>query len=345
MPNIGNGSFEKELDIRGIKYIKLNYRWWMIAENSSTIKNLLYKTLNSTLNTIAVGKLKKFCIQNNIDIIHTNSMVINIGGILSKKTNIKHIWHIREFGYEDHGLKFINDSKESLRFMDDNSNKVIAISNSILNKFKNNFSLDKIRLIYNGVEYIDSKKEYVDNKTNGINILLAGAIKESKGQGQAVSAINNLAKKGYDITLNLAGNEENGYGEYLRNLAKENSIEKNIKFLGFTNNLNSVRRGMDIELICSKKEAFGRVTVEAMMCGNAIIGANTGATKELIEPYLNGLLYEEGNVEDLSNKIEYLISNPKDRKSMGEIGREQVINKFTSKINANNIYNLYREIL
>lgn len=43
-----------------------------------------------------------------------------------------------------------------------------------------------------------------------------------------------------------------------------------------------MRKKIDVELVCSRSEAFGRVTIESMMSSNPVIGANTGGTKELI---------------------------------------------------------------
>ncbi|ELP5183049.1 glycosyltransferase family 4 protein [Clostridium perfringens] len=343
IPNIGDGLLEKELICRKIEYIKLDYIWWMVPQNFNTIKKFLYGLKNEFKSINVIKKLAKFCEENNIDLIHSNSMVIDIGAKLSKITQISHVWHIREFGDDDHCLKFIKDSKRCFDFMNYNSEVIIAISKAIFNKFNGNFESNKMKLIYNGVKKIDLQKRYKDKPC--VDILLAGAIKKNKGQEQAILAVGNLIKKGYNINLLLAGNIESDYGEYLKKIIKSNQIVNEVKFIGFTNELNNIRKNVDIELICSKKEAFGRVTVEAMMCGNAIIGANTGATVELIDDGYNGLLYRQGDIEDLAKKIESLISNREKMITIGMNGKKVAESQFTSQINANNIYNLYKKIL
>ncbi|HAT4202275.1 TPA: glycosyltransferase family 4 protein [Clostridium perfringens] len=343
IPNIGNGYLEKDLKYRNINYIKLNYKWWMNSNKDSFFKTFIKRIQFIYYNKNAIRLLVSYCKEKNIDIIHSNSMVINIGADVAKITGINHIWHIREFGDDDHGLKFIRNRESSLKFINENSNKIIAISKSIMKKFEGNFDCKKLKLIYNGVE-----NNYIINRIsdkNNFSILLAGAIKKSKGQKQAILAVEQLIKKGYNIKLILAGNIEDCYGENLKDYVKKNKIDKNIEFLGFTNELNKIRKNIDIELVCSKKEAFGRVTVEAMMSGNAVIGSNTGATKELIIDGYNGVLYKEGNIEDLKNKIEYLILNEDKRKKMGVNGREFVLENFTADINAKNIYKVYKELL
>ena len=51
----------------------------------------------------------------------------------------------------------------------------------------------------------------------------------------------------------------------------------------------------DVILVCSQWEAFGRITVEAMLTGKAVIASANGGTTELIKDGENGLLYTYGN--------------------------------------------------
>ena len=91
-------------------------------------------------------------------------------------------------------------------------------------------------------------------------------------------------------------------------------------------------------------EAFGRVTVEAMMSGSAVIGSNSGCTKELISNNENGLLFKQGNYKDLANKIKYLYNNRKEIQRLGN--NAYVYSEKNCLINlcAEKIYKLYTEI-
>ncbi|CUO42908.1 glycosyltransferase family 4 protein [Clostridium disporicum] len=347
IPSDGRNELENELINRNIEYFKLKYYWWMVPNREEyrttiyTIKKCLYYIWNY----IQAIKLAKICKKSNIDIIHTNSSVINIGGLISRLTGVKHVWHIREFGEEDHNLRFLYDRDKSLKFICRNSAKVIAISESIYNKYESIFTNGKMEVIYNGVNVKNVIEKREKKKEESINILLAGALKESKGQECAILAIKELVKDNYNVTLSLAGKDENNYENKLKELVSKLHLEKNVKFLGFLNSLDKIREDMDLELVCSKKEAFGRVTVEAMMNMNPVIGADTGATVELIKEGYNGLLYRENDEIDLANKIKVLIDDPILRKKIGERGKKFAEENFTSEINACRIYNLYREII
>ena len=97
-------------------------------------------------------------------------------------------------------------------------------------------------------------------------------------------------------------------------------------------------------LVCSKYEAFGRVTVEAMMAGCLVIGANSGGTIELIEDGSTGVLFESGDYVDLVNKMIYVIENKNNAKKIAKNGRNVALQRFTALINASNIRNLYLDI-
>ena len=88
---------------------------------------------------------------------------------------------------------------------------------------------------------------------------------------------------------------------------KQYNLNDNIIFLNQVNEMNSIRENMGIGIISSYKEAFGRVTIEGMLAGMIMIGANDAATKELISNSFNGYLYTLGNIEELANIIEKIL--------------------------------------
>ena len=179
-----------------------------------------------------------------------------------------------------------------------------------------------------------------EKKKNNINLIIAGAITEGKGQIDAVLAINELKNRGYNnIKLSIAGS---GDINILKYKIDELGLNNNINMLGQVRNLPEIRKNNDIELVCSKSEAFGRVTIEAMMSMMPVIGANTGGTKELIKDKYNGLLYEQGNYKSLANKIEYFIVNRDEIERMAK--NAYVFSKgFTVEKNMKQIYELYKQ--
>lgn len=346
------GSFYDELKKRDIKIINAKYFTDMNYEKSMLKK--FKGSIKSILNTITAFKLAKISKNNEIDIIHTNTSVILIGVLISKLTGINHVFHIREFS-ENKSRKYRLPIKYVNKLIDENSKKIIVISKALYNHNVKNFSNGKIELIYDG---IDTSKCYeIDiNKYNDsinkndeykvIKILITGSITENKGQEDAIRALDILVKQGYkNIKFILAGNKNTDYYNKLINIINENNLTDYVEFLGFVGEIEKIRADVDIELNCSRSEGFGRVTVEAMLSGVPIIGANNTATSELIKDGFNGLLYEEGNIKQLSEKIINLINNSNERYKIIKNAREYVLSNFSNKKNADEIYTIYKNML
>lgn len=91
------------------------------------------------------------------------------------------------------------------------------------------------------------------------------------------------------------------------------------------------------------KEQFGRVLVEAMASGVPPVGADSGEIPHVIGE--GGLIFREGNVEDLARKLRLLIDSPDLHAALARRGRERVLQHYTQRAIARGYYNLYREML
>jgi len=101
----------------------------------------------------------------------------------------------------------------------------------------------------------------------------------------------------------------------------------------------------DLFIMPSLEEAFGQTCLEAMACGVALVGFNTGGIPDMITPQKTGLLAEKGDARDLARKIEYLITRPKERQQMGENARRMVEEKYTLQVQARNYLKIYQTLL
>ena len=338
-----NAKINKELSDMNIKTISCFYSWWQIPVRASILKRLIFRILY-IFNNISIIVLSKKIKKLNIDIIHSNTSAIDIGAKISNKLKIPHVWHFREF--KENNLKFIRRDKKSYDYINKYGGYIIYISKAIKEFYDKNIHTDKCRLIYDGVspEFIIKDKEYKNCKE--IKLLLAGTLHEGKGQQLAVEAIGKLKKEGYNnIKLYLAGGDPIGYSNYINTIIDKYDIKDNVEYLGFVNNLKDIRKNVDIELLCSESEAFGLVTIEGMLAGNPIIGSNSGATGELIVDGETGLLYECNNVDDLAEKIKFLIDKPETIKKYGTQARTYAMENFLSNKNAIEILKYYKEIL
>lgn len=261
--------------------------------------------INFLLSLKSIQKIVRYCKHKKVGVIYSNSSAESYGFLLSKFLGIKHVWHVREFGYLDYGLRhFLGDRFK--RFLLGRTSLVIAISRAIESYVKT----ENCKLIYNGVvnsNDIATVKSLRFCET-GIRLGVVGLISHAKNQLIAIEAIKRLRRKGYLVSLDVWGDVGDvSYKKELDVFIAENRLESFVNFNGFETNKDHIYSSMDILVMSSPYEAFGRVTIEAMSRGIVVVGNNTGGTVELIEDNKSGLLYS--GVEQLENKIIEMIEN------------------------------------
>ncbi len=89
---------------------------------------------------------------------------------------------------------------------------------------------------------------------------------------------------------------------------------------------------VDALLIASEAETQGLVVVEAMACGTPVIGADSLALSEIICDGKNGHLFEPGNVEELTEKIETFEPSERMKKIATRTSKNYSIEKCTVKL-------------
>ncbi len=246
----------------------------------------------------------------DIDIVHTNTSVCDLGAYLAKRLGVPHIWHVRE--RMDYYKMSLIRPFHYRRQIESPNTKVICISNYIDSYIRSRFSEIRSTVIYNPVDKSSSNIDLQDINPGGFEsgvtgIIIAGIIVRNKGIEDAINAMD-IVVHDYSIQnvmLYVVGTSENTleYEKSLRQLVSEYKLDDNVSFLPFSKEIDRIRKKCDIALQCSIMEGFGRVTVESMLDNLYVIGARSGATAELIREGYNGWLYEPGNSKELAEKI------------------------------------------
>lgn len=342
------GEINNVLNDLKIENYSLYFFPWMANPNNKIkyiVKFLGYKFLNK----ISIVYLYLLLRKKNVKLIHTNSSVIDIGSEMGRLLKVPHVWHIREFGKEDYNLDYLVGIRKSIKKIEDYSDRVIYISNSIAQKYNNFISnSEKVSLIYNGV----NKEKYFHNIEKKVFdkefiILFTGLISPKKNQFELVQAINILVnkKKYKDIKVYLIGGGDHSYLNKIKEYITKNNLDLNFEFLGHISNVEDYIKKAHVGVICSNKEAFGRVTVEYMLGGLAVIASDTGANPEIINNKVTGHIYSLGNIEGLAKSLEKLYNDRVYLEKISKNGQKEALKKFTSEINCNNIYAVYQELL
>ena len=125
-----------------------------------------------------------------------------------------------------------------------------------------------------------------------------------KGQHILIEA---LAQCPVDVTAIIVGDAlfgEQDYAERLHQQVTALGLENRVKFLGFLSDIPLLMAACDLVAHTSTSpEPFGRVIVEAMLCGRPVVAAKAGGAIELVEQSINGFLVTPGNPQELAQVI------------------------------------------
>lgn len=301
-----NGGLPMELEKIGIPVELVNLRPFLYF---SGLKSFLALPLKFILNIPSWIKIYNQLKNENVDWIYSNSSVENTGIVIAKLLGAKHVWHVREFGYRDYKYMYLGGDFIKRKMLG-LSDKVIAISESI---FKYIDLPKRTSLIRNGIFYRNelSSLNGKENLPSIVNLGMVGIIGVAKNQKRAVKLLKNIVDdiSKRKVHLDFYGGTS---GEaYLNELKKEisnNDLNEFVTFHGFVDDKNEIYGNIDILLMCSPNEAFGRVTIEAMAYGIPVIGYDSAGTAELIENGRNGFLYDDREI-DLEESVKALLSN------------------------------------
>ena len=334
------GDVEPQLKLFGIRYFIVHeYHSWYTSKNHRKNKFKLKRFLND----IAVCQVKKLIKAEHIDIVHVNALTGYVAGKAAIELNIPVVWHIREFMEEDLNISFY-DREYSLKLLN-RATKFVAISQPIYDKWSGILKAP-VEIVHDGVPveayYVSHKKAH-----STVNILLYGRIVPGKGQLFYIKgAIEALKRINVPCHFCFAGKiEDESYYQECMNEIRKYNCENAVEYIGEISNIKDLLSRSDIVCVCSKMEGFGRVTVESMLGQCLVIGADTGATREIIRDKRNGLLYREGNIEDFVRKLEDAI-NCYDKYDECRInGQAYAVSTFTVENNVSEILKIYRRLV
>ncbi|MBN2564016.1 MAG: glycosyltransferase family 4 protein [Phycisphaerae bacterium] len=263
------------------------------------------------------------------DIVYTNTMCICVGALAARWAGRPHVWHIREFGREDHGLSFLFGEERSLRWAAGMADVFIANSQAVKDYYARHIPADKIQVVYQGVKDACPAGIPPRDPTGPFRCVMVGAVHEGKRQMDAVEAVLTLLAERFDVTLTIVGGPgSEGYFREVQRRVAESAYSEKITMVGRVDDASPYLVNADVLLMCSQKEAFGRVTVEGMLAGLPVIGTRSGGTPEIVEDGLCGLLYTPGDVGQMARHVRWLMEHPAEAKTMGRRGRERALGRF-----------------
>jgi glycosyltransferase involved in cell wall biosynthesis len=161
-------------------------------------------------------------------------------------------------------------------------------------------------------------------------IAMVGRLAPWKGQHVFIEAISRLpGVHGLIVGEALFTEEDRAYADALRSLCGKLRCQGRIHFLGFQRDVPRLIRESDIVAHCSvEPEPFGRVIVEAMLCGRPVVVASEGGAAEIVTDGVTGLVHRPGDARDLAERVRWLLDHPCEAGRLATAARDSAILRF-----------------
>lgn len=293
---------------------------------------------------------KKIIKQNQIDVIISQSPVIDglVSSFLKKTTNTELIiethgdWVDSAFYYHKIPCEKILKKIIQLigRYTLRQADKIRVISRATENQVKK-YSQNKNIYKFPAFTDIDIFKNE-DTILNKPIIVFVGWLYRIKGVQFLIEAFNRVQQKYPESFLKIIGD-----GPYVENLKAVTAGKqvKNVLFLGWQDQekIKDILRECRCLVLPSLSEGLGRVIIEAAMLKKPCIGSNVGGIPDIIKDEETGFLFEPGNIEQLTEKLDILLKNSEKAKIMGEKGRELAEKIFSTDRYFQNYFNMIND--
>jgi len=316
------------------------YPWTREKGEGFFIKGWLRRLLRNSYACFKIVSLAK-----NTKAICTNTICTQLGTVAAWLKGKPHFLFVHEFGEEDHGFHLALPTPTAYRMFYKYSQKVVLNSKAVQVKWQQIITEnEKFAILYNPVNRKGDVSQFPENlKPLRPRFLMLGQISAAKGHEWAIDAFEALSKRFENVELDIVGSMVSQ--EYFEGLQRRITNSSARIFLKPpVDNPFELFSDYTALLMCSRQEAFGRVTVEALKYGLPVIGFSSGGTTEIVQDGLNGYLVEPGNKEDLINQMgKMVLMNPEVYSKM-VLNAKKTENKFNEEISRQQLQTIFKSL-
>ena len=292
------------------------------------------------------SQISKLIHNNQINIVHTSTIVNPEGAIAARRNKLPHVWHVRELIGPGTYYQFPNFKKWTA-MVSSHANVLIANSTITKKNLMQFFPESKIQYVPNGID-IDTYT--VKAHRTSENPLLVGMVANVTSRLKnheffIRTALRFAADPAFEFRIYGAlPGEQDAYLQHLKKIIAENQAETKVKFVGHIADPAKIMEEIDILFHPTGLESFGRIFTEAMAGGIPVIAVEQGGALELIQQGVNGFLVKENDDEGAALQIRKF-KDPDRRNAFGKNGRTIAEHYYTLERTAGKMVEVYQTML
>ncbi len=206
-------------------------------------------------------------------------------------------------------------------------------------------------VIYNGIDCNNKFNPNLYNRLterkkmgindNAIAIYFIGRLSSEKNPDIFIKAAKKILEKTTGVKFFIIG-DGIMRNEIEKLINKLNN--KNLIYLGYQTDIPRYLSTADIFVLPSSAEGFPLSNIEAMSMGVCVIASDVGGVSDAIINGENGFLMKPNSVDELVNKIEFILNKKNILNKISKNARKSVEEKFSIEILAEKYKNLYIKI-
>jgi L-malate glycosyltransferase len=276
-------------------------------------------------------------------LIHANSIRAGIVLAAARVSGAAKVVHVRDC------LPAGPVSRATMRLIGATATTVLANSRYTASSVRALAPNARVEVVYNAVDLgrwdparIDRDRARAALGDAGRSGLLLGVVAQLspwKGQDTAVEALRLLSAQGIDAHLLLIGSakfvarstrfDNEAYVARLRALIATAGLADRVSWLGERDDVPELVRALDVLLLPSWEEPFGRALIEAMALAVPVVSTNVGGPPEIIEEGREGYLVPPRDPAAWAAAILRIAESGARAEEMGRAGRRRVQEAFT----------------
>ncbi len=265
--------------------------------------------------------------EHDVDLIYLNDQIDRdlFGVYAARDAGLPLVSHLRSMNGEN-----MNPARAALA----NGQVSTYVANSAVTRdywVGRGLDPDKCLVVHNGVpgdpvEPLDLRQEYGVPEGHQVIGCVARLV-PVKNHETLIRAFALLQKKLPETTLILAG--DGPLEQRLRTLARESGVVDKVLFPGYEHRARPLMAALDLLVLPSRFDAFGRVLVEGMQAGVPVIGADAGGIPEVVEPGVSGLLVPPDDEAAWAEAMARVLTDPELRERLASGGRKAAAERFS----------------
>lgn len=168
------------------------------------------------------------------------------------------------------------------------------------------------------------KRQELGIPEDGFLMLQVAEFSKNKNQKTVIEAVEKMGNPDFYYVMCGIGPEK----DRLDNYVKKCELGKNVRFVGFRNDVHELLQCADCFCLSSYREGLSVALMEAMAAGLPVIASRIRGNVDLIDDKKGGYLVSPGNPEEFKEACQKLFSekqeNSKQVNSMGKYNQEKI---------------------